>query len=49
METIKVDANVIKKDKVETHLDVQLEENINRLNIAGEEARNITDAIVLLK
>lgn len=39
----------VKKDKVETHLDTPLEENLNRITLDGEEARNISDAIILLK
>lgn len=39
----------VKKEKVETHLETPLEENLNRVTIDGEEARNITDAITLLK
>lgn len=34
--------------KVETHLDTPLEENINRLQIDGEEARNVDEAISIL-
>ncbi|KAJ8953206.1 hypothetical protein NQ314_007391 [Rhamnusium bicolor] len=34
--------------KIETHLDVPLVENINRLQIEGEEARNIDEAISIL-
>ncbi|XP_060516298.1 coiled-coil domain-containing protein 124-like [Cylas formicarius] len=41
-----------KKDvekKLETHLDVPLEENINRLQIDGEEARTVDEAIYVLR
>ncbi|KAF2883101.1 hypothetical protein ILUMI_23073 [Ignelater luminosus] len=42
--------NVVKKEekKIETHLDVPLEENLNRMTIDGEEARTVTEAISLL-
>lgn len=43
-----VDAKPIKKDKIETHLDVPLEENINRILPTAEEAHTIVDAIALL-
>lgn len=36
------------KEKVETHLDLPLEENLNRIVIDGEEARTVTEAISLL-
>ncbi|XP_018332290.1 coiled-coil domain-containing protein 124 [Agrilus planipennis] len=36
------------KEKIDTHLDVPLEENINRLTIDGEEARTIDEAIKVL-
>ncbi|KAL1493047.1 hypothetical protein ABEB36_011187 [Hypothenemus hampei] len=35
-------------EKVETHLDAPLVENVNRLQIDGEEARNIDEAIQIL-
>ncbi|XP_045482726.1 coiled-coil domain-containing protein 124-B [Harmonia axyridis] len=35
-------------EKVETHLDAPLVENINRLAIDGEEARSVTEAIAVL-
>jgi len=34
--------------KVETHIDRPIEENINRLTIEGEEARNVDEAISIL-
>lgn len=47
-----VAANAVKKDdkkeKVKTHLDEPLEENINRVKIEGEEARSVTEAIDIL-
>ncbi|KAK9889151.1 hypothetical protein WA026_004425 [Henosepilachna vigintioctopunctata] len=36
------------KSKIETPLDAPLVENVNRLRIDGEEARNITEAIAIL-
>lgn len=44
-------ANAVKKEekKIETHLDVPLEENLNRMTIDGEEARTVTEAISLLR
>lgn len=42
-------ATKVEKLVVETHLDVPLEENVNRLAIDGEEARTITDAISILR
>jgi hypothetical protein len=43
-----VKKEIDKKEKVVTHLDEPLEENINRLKIEGEEARTITEAISIL-
>lgn len=40
---------VVKKDVIETHLDVPLVENINRIAVDGEEARSITEAIQILR
>ncbi|RZC40163.1 coiled-coil domain-containing protein 124 [Asbolus verrucosus] len=37
-----------KKEKIITHLDEPLEENVNRLKIEGEEARTVTEAIGIL-
>lgn len=37
------------KPVVETHLDVPLEENVNRLTIDGEEARSVMEAIAVLE
>lgn len=44
----------VKKEKekekvVETHLTIPLEENINRVDVEEEEARNITEAIAILR
>jgi hypothetical protein len=44
-----VKKEIDKKEKVVTHLDEPLEENINRLKIEGEEARTITEAISILR
>lgn len=38
-----------KKEVVETHLTLPLEENINRLTVDGEEARSVTEAIAVLR
>lgn len=35
--------------KIETHLDVPLVENLNRLKVDGEEARTIDEAISVLR
>ena len=32
-----------------THLEIQIQENVNRLEIEGDEARNIDEAISILK
>lgn len=37
------------ENKVVTHLEIPLEENINRLTIDGEEARSVTEAIAVLR
>lgn len=37
------------KQEVETHLTVPLEENINRLQVDGEEARSVNEAINILR
>lgn len=37
------------QEKIETHLTVPLEENINRLTMEGEEARSVTEAIAILR
>merc|ERR1712106_487714 len=42
-------AGVSAKPEPETHLTVALEENINRLQLEGEEARSVTEAIQVLK
>nr|CAH7728240.1 unnamed protein product [Callosobruchus chinensis] len=34
--------------KIETHLDVPLEENLNRVHIEGDEARTVEEAITIL-
>lgn len=39
----------VKKEKVVTHLDTPLEENINRLTTDGAEARTIDEAIEILR
>lgn len=38
-----------KPPEEKTHLDEPLEENFNRFYIEGEEARSVTEAIILLK
>lgn len=38
-----------KKEKIVTHLDEPLEENINRLKIEGDEARTVDEAIGILR
>ena len=35
--------------KEQVHLDIEIEENINHLNIEGDEARNIDEAISILR
>ena len=47
MANVKKDAE--KKEKIVTHLDEPLVENINRLEIEGEEARTVTEAIGILR
>lgn len=49
IEAAKSTKPVAKKEVVETHLTVPLEENINRLTVEGEEARSVTEAISILK
>lgn len=49
IESAKVSKPTAKKEVIETHLTVPLEENINRLTIDGEEARSITEAIAVLR
>lgn len=39
----------VKEKKIETHLDVVLEENVNRLVVDGEEARTVEEAISVLR
>ncbi|CAH1153621.1 unnamed protein product [Phaedon cochleariae] len=46
--TAKVPNLVKAENKIEIHLDIPLEENINRLQIDGEEARTVDEAITLL-
>lgn len=38
-----------KKEAVQTHLTMPLEENINRIDVEGEEARSVTEAIAVLR
>lgn len=42
------DSESKERNKEPTHLEVPLEENINRLQIEGDEARNIDEAITIL-
>lgn len=49
IEAAKLTKPVAKKEVIETHLTVPLEENINRLTVEGEEARSVTEAISILK
>lgn len=49
IESAKVTKPAPKKEVIETHLTVPLEENINRLTIEGEEARSVTEAIAVLR
>lgn len=49
IELVKVAKPAPKKEVIETHLTVPLEENINRLTVEGEEARNVTEAIAILR
>lgn len=35
--------------KIETHLDLPLTENVNRLQVEGEEARTVEEAISILR
>lgn len=37
------------KEKIETHLEVPLVENVNRLIVDGDEARSVEEAISILK
>lgn len=49
MKQAQVQAQTKKEDKkIETHLDVPVEENINRIEVDGDEARTITEAINIL-
>lgn len=50
IENTKVTAAAAKPEKpaVETHLEMPLVENVNRLQIEGEEARTVTEAISIL-
>lgn len=45
---VKAEKDDKEKEKIETHLDVPLIENVNRLAVDGEEARTIEEAITVL-